>query len=194
MRNYKPRGSSLNPTIVEAICATMATPSHFSPIKIGPRGRQQIFIGGPHGAYNPTRELLKEASAIFGKEKLIAQIISLGCGRAHVPSMERNLISEDVDRSVQDMAADCDTVDKELSTRFDDLEAYLRLNVERGMENLVMNKWDDLGPIETHTSAYIETAEISGSLDASLNRLRGSAGTVTLGEISMYSFTRSELL
>jgi len=105
-----------------------------------------------------------------------------------------NSNSEDVDRSVQGMAGDCDAVDKELSTRFGDMEAYLRFNVERGMENLVMNEWDDLGPIETHTSAYIETAEFSESLDASLRRLQGSAGTVTLGEISTYSLTRSELL
>ena len=66
-RTYKPRGSTFNPTIVEAICATMATPPYFSPIKCGPRGRQQVFIGGPHGANNPTRELLKEASADIWK-------------------------------------------------------------------------------------------------------------------------------
>jgi hypothetical protein len=61
------------------------------------------------------------------------------------------------------------------------------------MENLLMNEWDDLGPIETHTSAYVERTEISEILDASLRRFQGSAGTVTLGEISASSYTRSVL-
>ena len=172
----------------------MATPSYFSPIKVGPPGRQQIFIGGPRGANNPTRELLKEASAVFGKEKLVTQIISIGCGRLQVYSMRRNTEAEGVGRSVQAMAADCEAVDKDLSMRFCDMDAYLRLNVERGMENLVMNEWDDLGPIETHTSAYVETAEVSEAIEASLRRLQRGVGTITLGEISAYRYSRSVVL
>jgi hypothetical protein len=172
----------------------MATPSYFSPVKIGPRGRQQIFIGGPRGGNNATRELLKEASSLFGKEKLVAQIVSLGCGRSYVYSMEKNTNIEGVSQSVQEMAADCETVANELSTRLCDMDAYLRLSVDRGMENLLITQWDDLGPIETHTSAYVETAEISETIEASLRRLQGVTGTVTLGEISAWSYTRSDIL
>jgi hypothetical protein len=164
----------------------MATPSYFSPISIGPRGRQQTFVGGPRGANNATRELLKEASTLFGKEKLVAQIVSLGCGRSHVYSMERTTDTESGSRPVQEMAADCEIVANELSTRLCDMDAYLRLDVDRGMENLVMNKWDDLGSISTHTNAYVETAEISEAIEASLRRLQEGTGTVTLGEISAY--------
>jgi len=189
LRTYKPRGSSLNPTIVEAICATTTTPSYFSPISIGPRRQQQIFVGGPRGANNATRELLKEASSLFGKDRLAAQIVSLGCGRSHVYSMARDTDIEGDCRTVQEMTADCETVEKELSTRLCDMDAYLRLNVDRGMENLFMHKWDDLGSIQTHTSTYVETAEISEAVDDSLRRLQGSTGTVSLGEISTYSYT-----
>jgi hypothetical protein len=164
----------------------MATPPHFSPIRFGPRGRQQTFKGGPRGANNPTRELLKEASAIFGKEKLVAQVVSLGCGCSHISSAQTDSDTEGVNRSVQEMALDCEAVAKELSTRLCDMEEYLRLNVDRGMENLAMNDWDDLGPIETHTSAYVERAEISETIEASLRRLQGITGSVTLGEISAY--------
>jgi hypothetical protein len=192
LRNYKCRRPSLNPTIIEAICATMATPSYFSPITIGPRGREQTFIGGPRGANNPTRELLKEASAIFGKEKLVVQVISIGCGRSHISSAKTNTDTEGASQSVEEMAADCEAVAKELSTRFCDMEAYLRLDVERGMENLVLNEWSALGPIETHTSTYVEMAGISESIEASLKTLQAGNGTVTLGEISEYPYTRSE--
>ena len=194
LRNYKSRRPSLNPTIVEAICATMATPSYFSPIKIGPRGRQQTFIGGPRGANNSTRELLKEASVVFGREKLVAQIVSLGCGRSYVSSVEKIANTEGVSRSVDEMAADCEAVARELLTRLCDMEAYLRLDVERGMENLMLNGWHDLGAIETHTSAYVGRAEISETMEASLRRLQGGSGSVTLGEISAYRYSRSVAL
>jgi hypothetical protein len=107
----------------------MAAPPYFSPVKFGPRGWQQTFIGGPRGANNPTRDLLKEASAIFGKEKLVSQIVSLGCGHSHVSSSHTD--TEGVSRSVQEMAADCEAVAKELSTRLCDMDAYLRLNVDK---------------------------------------------------------------
>jgi hypothetical protein len=169
----------------------MATPSYFSPIKIGPHRLQKSFIGGPRGAHNPTRELLKEASGIFGKETLLVQIISLGCGRSHVSFMDMSTDTTGVSRLVQEMAADCDTVEKELATRFCDVDVYLRLNVDKRMENLLMNEWNNLGSIETYTSAYAETAIVSEALEASLKRLRGSTGTVTLGQISAYPLTNS---
>jgi hypothetical protein len=84
------------------------------------------------------------------------------------------------------MARDCEAVDKELSTRLCGMDEYLRLNVERGMEYMAMNEWDDLGAIETHTSAYVECPAISDALDASLKRLQGGTGTTTLGQISKY--------
>jgi hypothetical protein len=172
----------------------MATRSYFSPIKIGPRGRQQAFIGGPRGTSNPTRELLKEASVIFGKEKLVTQIISLGCGRSHLSSVEGDTEIECASLSAQEMATDCEIVAKELSIRLCNMDAYLRLDVERGMDNLVMHGWDDLGPILTHTSAYIETARISETIEASLRRLQGGTGAVELGEISAYSYTRLDAI
>ena len=163
-------------------------------MKFGPRSRQQTFKGGPRGANNPTRELLKEASTIFGREKLVCQIVSLGCGRLHISSMEMDTDTEGATRWVQEMEADCEAVAKELSTRLCNMDEYLRLNVERGMERQLMSEWDDLGPIETHTSAYVEMADISETIEASLRRLQGSTGTVTLGEISAYPYTSLELL
>jgi hypothetical protein len=194
LRNYKPRGSSLNPTIVEAICATMAIPSYFSPVKFGPRGRQQTLSGGPRGANNPTRELLKEASAIFGREKLVAQIVSLGCGRSCLSSFQKGSDTEGAGQAVLEMREDCEAVAKELSTRLYDMDEYMRLDVDKGMDHLLMNEWADLGPIETHTSSYIEMVEISETIEASLRRLQEGSGNVTLGEISTSAHTWSDSL
>ncbi|KIM28912.1 hypothetical protein M408DRAFT_68658, partial [Serendipita vermifera MAFF 305830] len=182
-RAYPARGSNLDPTIVEALCATMATQSHFLPVKIGPPRRQKSFVGGALGANNPTRLLLEEASNIYGKERRVAQIVSLGCGLPQVLSMDSS-DKLDLDRVLKEITADCETVANELSTRLLNVDAYVRLNVNRGMEMARTEEWNDLGGIETHTASYLTIAFVSGSIDTSLRCLRDRAGTVTLGQIS----------
>jgi len=162
----------------------MSTPSHFSPVKIGQRLRQQSFVGGPLGANNPTRELLKEASNVFGKERRVTQIISIGSGLPQILSLETSTKEAGFLRLVKELGADCETVAQELHTRLYNVQAYLRLNVERGMENSCMEDWSVLGDIESHTGRYIAVASVSESLDRSLRNLRGRVGTVTLGQLS----------
>jgi hypothetical protein len=162
----------------------MSIPSYFLPVKIGQRLRQQGFIGGPLGANNPTRELLKEASNVFGKDRRIAQIISIGSGSPHTLSLETSTKEAGFLRLVKELAADCETVAQELHTRLYNVQAYLRLNVDRGMESVGMEDWSILGDIESHTGAYITVASVSESLDTSLRNLRGRVGTVTLGQLS----------
>jgi hypothetical protein len=185
-RTYTARGSSLNPTIVEAICATMAVPSLFSPVKIGLRPRQQSFIGGALGANNPTRELLKEASTIFGPDRRVAQVLSIGSGLPRIISMELSADGEGAHRWLKEIATDCEMVAQELSTRLYTIDSYLRLNVDRGMEFVTMTDWNDLGPIESHTAAYIATATVTGALDISVRHLQERIGALTLGHVSKF--------
>ena len=137
------------------------------------------------GANNPTRELLKEASSIFGKERRVTQIISIGTGLPHILSLETSKEAGFL-RLVKELAADCETVAQELHTRLYNVQAYLRLNVDRGMENISMEDWSVLGDIESHAGAYIAVASVSESLDSSLRNLRGKVGVVTLGQLSPY--------
>jgi hypothetical protein len=185
-RTYSSRGSSVNPTIVEAICATISTPSHFLPVKIGQPLREQSFIGGALGTSNPTQELLKEAESVFGNQMRVAQILSIGSGLPHVLSLESPTKGAGFNRLMNEVAADCETVARELHARLYNISAYLRLNVDRGMENVGMEDWSVLGDIESHTGAYIAVVSVSNSLDTSLRHLRGRVGTVTLGQLSKF--------
>jgi hypothetical protein len=105
LRSYKSSRPSLNPTIVEVIGGAMATPSYCPPNKIGLNMQQQTFIVVP-----AIRELLKEASTIFGKKKPVAQTVSHKCEHLHVYSMESSTDTKGASRSVQDIAADCEAV------------------------------------------------------------------------------------
>lgn len=164
----------------------MAIPAFFTPVKIGPPLREQSFVGGALGANNPTQEILREALNVFGKDRRIAQIISLGSGRPRVLSLDKSTNVERLVRMARDMASDCEIVANELSSRFFGVNAYLRLNVDRGMENIRMNHWTTLGDIEAHTSSYVDDLPVTNLLDISLQRLQERIGTVTLGQISTH--------
>ena len=163
----------------------MATRSHFSQVKIGPRMRQLCFVGGAQGANNPTRLLLNEAAVVFGKDRRVAHIMSLGCGVPRVLSVDSS-DEGGVQKLLKEIAVDCETVAYELSARLFNIDAYLRLNVDRGMEEITMADWNELGAIESHTAAYLVTGTVSGSLDNSLQHLQRRTATVTLGQISEY--------
>ena len=148
--------------------------------------RQQEFVGGAIGACNPTRELLNEAATLFGKDRRVAQIISIGAGMPHILALESSRQSTETSQLllIQSLLADCEVVAKELSTRLFAVDAYLRLNVDRGMEHTFITDWSSLGTIENHTSAYVEGAMITDALETSLGHLRSRVGSITLGQLS----------
>jgi len=184
-RTYASQSARFNPTIVEALCATITTPPLFSPTKISSHSIQQTFVGSGLGANNPTRELLKEASSIFGADRRVAQIISLGSGTPRSISLNASQGAKGVNRMLEEMMADCEIVAHELSTRLTRLHPYLRLSVDRGMEDLIMTDWSKVGNIESYTRAYVDNPHIIKALEESLVCLKTRFGISTLGEISM---------
>jgi hypothetical protein len=185
-RTYSHRGSSLNPTLVEALCATIAGPPFFTPMKIGPRGREQTFVGGPLGANNPTRELLREAGAIYGNNRRVAQIISLGAGISGAVSIQSVASADVASHLLKSLATDCEIVASELSARLFAVDAYVRLDVDCGGVNAAMDDWSGVGAMEARTDAYVEGNIVAHMLDESLRYLQARVGTATLGQISAY--------
>jgi len=146
--------------------------------------RQQLFVGSPVGAHNPIRELLKEAGTLFGKERRVSQIVNIGSGLARVLSLDSPEGMTNAEKLLRDMRADCEMVAKEMSSRLFNVDSYLRRNVDRGMEGLSMADWRDMGAIESHTSAYVESTAVMKALEASIRRLRSGVGGLTLGQLS----------
>ena len=162
----------------------MAIPSYFLPAKTG--RSHQSFVGGALGANNPTRELLKEAGTVFGNERRVAQVISIGCGVPPMLSLQAITGETGAGRLLKEIPNECERLAKELATRLYDVDAYLRLSVEKGIGNIEMDQWGMLGDIEMHTACYIETQAIAQVIEVSLKRLRRRPGTVTLGHLSMW--------
>ena len=84
-------------------------------------------------------------------------------------------------------------VARELGTQLFNVDAYLRLNVDQGMENVEMNGWKGSGKFMSHTSAYLEVPAVSKVIDSSIQKLQDKVGSITLGQLSAFSSITSTL-
>jgi hypothetical protein len=188
-RTYPSRQTNIDCTLVEALCASIATPPLFDPVPIGPRLRQQNFIGGAPGYYNPTRELLKEARAAYGDEQRLALILSLGSGLPPTMSLESSTsLSTSIENLIKYIAVDCERVARELSSQLIEVDAYVRLNVARGLEDVLFDEWSKMGLIEDHTKTYLEAAPVAQILSKVTEKITRQVGAITLGQISEPTF------
>lgn len=149
-----------------------------SPVPIGPPRREQQFAGVPYGFTKPVREVLKEGRLIFGDKQPVSIVLSLGSGRGVVLSTLDNrgtLFTR--------MGRDADTVAKELSHQLSGAGVYLRLNVDKGLENTDTSDWCRLGSIISHTEVYLQTNAVTPYIDEAFQWLLQRDGSVTLGQL-----------
>jgi hypothetical protein len=148
-----------------------------------------MFVGNPFGFNNPVRQVLEEAFTIFGDEKQVSLILSLGTGRPVVLSRPPNVDS--IRNVLTCMVLDSERVSRELSAQLSRVKAYLRLNVDHGMENLKMTDWleSELGSIMTHTDAYLDAPAIKNCISTSSKLLQERTGSISLGQLSMFGIS-----
>jgi hypothetical protein len=158
----------------------MAIPEFFPSVAIGPQMREQLFCGIPYGFNNPMREVFKEAQLTYGNKKRVSLVLSLGSGQQSVLSN-----SEQHTTLLKRITRDCDTVAKELSHQLSTAGAYLRLNVDKGMENIKPSDWHSLGSTVSHTNVYLQMSVITTHVDEASRWLLKRIGSVTLGELNM---------
>ena len=125
------------------------------------------------------REVLKEAQVVFGNEKHVSLVLSLGSGQQTVLSN-----SETHTTLLTRISYDCDTVARELCHQLSGAGAYLRLNVDRGMENIKNSDWNDLGAIISSTEVYLQMAPVTTYIDEAFQWLLRRVGSISLGQLS----------
>src|SRR5271170_4402435 len=188
-RTYRSRHAGApDCSFVDAACAAIADPNTFSPVSIGRALREKQFCGPPIGSSNPIRAVLKEACQLFGEDNPISLLLSLGSGQSAPLSLRSSLTLphgrlEFMARAVQD----CERTANEISQHLSDVDAYLRLDVEKGLNDLKISDWHRLGAIESHTNVYIQSFPISDKIDKALGLLQSTIGSITLQDLGATS-------
>ncbi|KIM26362.1 hypothetical protein M408DRAFT_313754, partial [Serendipita vermifera MAFF 305830] len=80
-RNYQSKQFSYNPTIVEAVRACWATPGLFSSIFIRSGPQSEEIISAVNGFNNPTLQAVQEARELYGINRAVSAVLSLGSGK-----------------------------------------------------------------------------------------------------------------
>jgi patatin-like phospholipase/acyl hydrolase len=78
------KNNNLNRKIWEAARATSAAPLFFKRVAIGEVGLQEEYVDGALGCNNPVNQVIEESGLIYGKERTIDCVVSIGTGQRDV--------------------------------------------------------------------------------------------------------------
>ncbi|MCJ1378657.1 hypothetical protein MMC17_001756 [Xylographa soralifera] len=187
-RSYRVRNnSSANCQIWEAARATTAAPTFFERIHIVDGQLQEEFIDGVLRCNNPTQEILEEARQVFGRERAIGCVVSIGTGHTGVmslakPSALQNIFSTKLIEVLAKIATDCESTATNMATRFENQDdMYFRFSVTHGAGLIAPEEWKRMGEVQTHTKAYLQEPSVSKSVDALVSRLCSPAALGPVG-------------
>jgi hypothetical protein len=175
-------------TFVQAVCAAMASPTLFEPYSFGSGLLDPTYIGTPLTLNNPARIVIREAQGIYGAKRMVSLILSLGSGLGSVYSLdEEEGLSKKFENLTSRIVKDTEGVAEDLSEQYLKTTAYLRLNVDRGMENIQMADWNKLRSIAGHTRAYLNKGFVKHNITESAKFLHERRlGSVNIGSFSTY--------
>jgi hypothetical protein len=179
LRNYDSRGlGEVDCAIWEAGRATSAASSFFDPIQIGPF--QESFVDGATGCNNPVEKVFEEALAIWGEgaEKRINCFLSIGTGQPTEKGFGKGL------KGIASTLIRISTETEQTATRFARVNApllgasllrkdiHFRFNVVKGLEEIGLERHEDMAKIAAATKVYLSSPKISSDLIACAGALR----------------------
>ncbi|KAF4546132.1 putative kinesin, partial [Lasiodiplodia theobromae] len=179
-RTYRVReNASVNCEIWEAARATTAAPTFFKRVTIGELGQvKEEFIDGGVRCNNPADEVLEEARRVFGDDRMLNCLVSIGTGHPGViglskPDVFQRLLPTELINALKQIATDCEKKSKELSSRFQNIESlYFRFNVSHGLGEVSLEEWKKMPEVQTHTSAYLANSGVSSSMNELISLLK----------------------
>ena len=143
-RNYPGRQYSYDPSLIDALCGCWATPGLFQTVEVGTELEKDGVVSAEAAYPNPAVQAIQEASDLYGAEKHVGLLLSLGSGSSSRPEVggdEKNILVE--------------VTSRELERRFGTTGVYYRLSVLPGLAPPVQVMQESLGVLFAHTSDYL---------------------------------------
>ncbi len=179
LRSYDSKGpGEVDCSIWEAGRATSAASSILDPIQIGPF--QESFADGATGRNSPVEKVFDEAREIWGEgaEKRMICFLSIGTGHPTERGFGTGL------KGIASTVIRISTETEQTATRFarvntpllgDPLpikDIYFRFNVVKGLEEIGLERHEDMAKIAAATKVYLSSPQISTNLIACAEALR----------------------
>ncbi|KAK0489807.1 FabD/lysophospholipase-like protein [Armillaria luteobubalina] len=155
--------------IWEAARATTTVPIFFKAIKIT-SGFGPDYVDAGLGINNTTKEVRDDAKDLFGPNRRVGVLVSIGTGHPgpsgfqQSKGIERVLPLEFI-RVLQRITTDCENVADELAKEYRSGDTYLRFNILHRAEGVSLDEWKKMSEIMAHTSSYLRGPDVSREID-----------------------------
>ena len=146
---------------MDAARATSAAPLFFPTAKIGTR----YYFDGALKNNNPVLELVKEIRGPLGNPQ-INSLISIGTGKPKDTSHSASAVG--VISTLKDMATDTEHHHHDVMTDHayaDIRDTYFRFNVESGLSEIGIDRWDLLPDLTRKTKEYLTESDTRETID-----------------------------
>jgi hypothetical protein len=140
---------------------------------------------------NPVKVVIKEGAKIFGSERQVACIVSIGTGHQsaiglHDADWCQALLPTNAIHLLKDLASDCEKEASKCEKQYGQLPGlYYRFNVEHGLENVSLDDWKMLSTVKAHTKAYLQEPLAERKLDLLVGVLRTRSAHITTTQLCM---------
>jgi hypothetical protein len=153
-------------------------------VSVGPRFRQQEYIGAEIGANNPCREVISEAHGLFSGKRYVASLLSIGSGHPGIISLSHSL------DPLYQLMTSCEEIAQDIEAQMGHLGIYSRFSVSQGLDSNLAKDHMDIGYILSHTEVYVENTETSRKIDDCIERMRLRQGLASLEQLSnLFTYT-----
>ncbi|KAG8694628.1 hypothetical protein FRC09_009727 [Ceratobasidium sp. 395] len=160
-----------NYPIWQVLRATMAHPELFKSFEIGNTLMiTDSLVGGDVACSNPTPYVLAEFSTLY-PELRITSVVCIGAGHARTiqipgPNPLQRFMPMNVLIAMKNTASDNEKVAQEIAARFQSTpDVYFRFNVDQGVQDVRMSRWQEKSEVAAHTRSYMQKTEVDGQID-----------------------------
>ena len=136
-----------------------------------------VLIDAMVGYANPAKELLREAQDLFGEDREVASVVSIGAGKGNFRVAFKDGREEGISEGIRRGVTMCEQVHEDLQGRLEETNIYYRFNVEQELSI-------DPEVILAHVSTYLREKAVSARVDSAVKSIQYQPTGLKLKNIS----------
>ena len=116
------------------------------------------------------KKVIEETLMVFGRDRPVSCIVSVGAGQRGVTGYDRpdpfeRVLPRELIKALKAIATDTDRAAHEMSERYHKTGIYYRFNVDQGLDSVSLDEWKRLDAVRHHTKNYLRKTDVGDTVD-----------------------------